>query len=183
LQDSADRLSSDPYVVSSALRRRFREEKKILLEKQGRDDGLRERYGLHDDVDLGEEDVEKAREKWEAGRERRGLPVEEPELKGAEASVRAVMGTPRPRGKERIESAGDLAKVLRKTTAKKYDPFGDAMEGLFGGSAGTMKLKGKIKDAAVLESPGIKERTDKPAIPAVEGLAGGLLSGYGSESD
>ena len=183
LQDSADRLSSDPYVVSSALRRRFREEKKILLEKQGRDDGLRERYGLHDDVDLGEEDVEKVRERWEAGRERRGLPVDDPGLADVEASVRAVAGTPRPRGKERIESAGDLAKVLRKTTAKKYDPFGDAMEGLFGGSASKMKLKGKIKDAAVLEIPGIKGKSEKPMSPAAGALAGGLLSGYGSESD
>lgn len=182
LQESADRLSSDPYVVSSALRRRFREEKKILLEKQGRDDGLRERYGLHDDVDLGEEDVERARERWEAGRERRGLPVDDPGA-DVEASVRAVVGTPKPRGKERIESTGDLAKVLRKTTAKKYDPFGDAMEGLFGGSASKMRPKGTVKNQTVVESPKVKASDDKPSAPALGGLAGGLLSGYGSESD
>ena len=181
LQDSADRLSSDPYLVSMALRRRFREEKKVLLEKQGRDDGLRERYGLHDEVDLGEEDVEKARERWEAGRERRGLPVDEPT--DAEASVRAVVGTPRARVEARVESAADLAHVLRRTTAKKYDPFGDAMEGLFGGSASKMKLKGRIKDQVVVDNPGVKGKSDKLAMPAAVGLAGGLLSGYGSDSD
>jgi coiled-coil domain-containing protein 130 len=182
LQESADRLSSDPYVVSSALRRRFREEKKILLEKQARDDGVKAKFGLADDVDLGDEDVELARERWEAGRERMGLPVDEP--LSAEMSVRAIVGTPTARtGTTRTEGQ-DLGKALRRTTARKYDPFGDAMDELFA-SGSKVRLKGKVKDSGVVESiaTGVKakEQASVPATPMMAGLGGGLLAGYESD--
>jgi coiled-coil domain-containing protein 130 len=185
LTDSSSRLSSDPYLVSSALRRRFREEKKVMLEKQGRDDGLRERFGLAEDVDLGDEDVEMTREKWEAGRERRGLPVEAP-ISSGQMSVRAVAGTPNVRkGKGRIRDGGgqspSLVQVLRKTTAKKYDPFADAA-GVFqwaglGGESG-IKTKGRIKDPEVLRrlSGGVGGAKERDV-----GMTGGLLAGYGSD--
>ena len=147
-----------------------------MLEKQGRDDSLRERFGLAEEVDLGEEEVQLGREMWEAGRERRGLPVEE--VMAGQLSIRAVAGTPSFRkGKTR---AGDgpspsLVQALRKTTAKKYDPFAGASDVLlFSGLAGqsTMKLKGKIKDSNSLIA-GSKIMN--------EGVAGGLLAGYGSD--
>jgi len=178
LTDASSRLSSDPYLVSLALRRRFREEKKVMLEKQGRDDGLRERFGLAEDVDLGEEDVEFGREKWEAGRERRGLPVDE--MSGGEMSIRAVAGTPSVRkGKGR---AGDgtspsLVQVLRKTTAKRYDPFAGATEVfLSAGLSGTggLRVGGKVKDLTV---PAKGFETDRTEVP----MGGGLLAGYDSD--
>ena len=190
LTDSSSRLSSDPYLVSSALRRRFREEKKVLLEKQGRDDGMRERYGLAEDVDLGDDEIEKGREMWEVGRERRGLPVAG--VSGWEGSVVAVAGTPgiRRKGKSR---AGDgsspaLAQALRKTTARKYDPFGTAVGALFPtglGGEGGMKVKGKIKDSGVVAelAGGLRVAKGRETVmtttPAV--MEGGLLAGYGSD--
>ncbi|EIW71587.1 hypothetical protein TREMEDRAFT_28204, partial [Tremella mesenterica DSM 1558] len=140
LSHQSDRLSSDPYLVSSALRRRFREEKKLLLEKQNRDDGLREQYGLNGDVDLGEEDVEDARALWEVKRERAGLPVgpsstdrepgmeDEEELSdgGIEEVVEEKMKLKDGKGKP------DLGSLLRKSTARKYDPFGATTDMLFG---------------------------------------------------
>lgn len=203
------RLSSDPYAVSSALRRRFREEKKVLLDKQDRDGDLRERYGLHEDVDLGEEEVGLSREMWEAGRERRGLAVE-PEGEGSDAggeSVRAIAGTPGSarKGKGRASAGlGDgaspsLAQVLRRSTARKYDPFGDAADLLLGaGGLGTtssaspgvgVKVRGKIKDpaigAAVTGARAAKEKEEAAAggngIGIGIGLGGGLLAGYGSD--
>jgi coiled-coil domain-containing protein 130 len=202
------RLSSDPYAVSSALRRRFREEKKVLLDKQDRDGDLRERYGLHEDVDLGEEEVGLSREMWEAGRERKGLAVE-PEGEGSDAggeSVRAIAGTPGSaiKGKGRANGLGDsaspsLAQVLRRSTARKYDPFGDAADLLLGAGAlgstsasrgiGGGRVRGKIKDpaigAAVTGTRAAKEKEEAAAggngIGIGMGLGGGLLAGYGSD--
>lgn len=182
LQESADRLSSDPYVVSTALRRKFREEKKVMLEKQGRDDGLKEKYGLHDDMDLGDEDVEKSRAIWEAGRERAGLPIEDNTTDSAESSVRGVAGTPRPRGQDRSGGKVDLVSVLRKTTAKKYDPFADAVDSLFSATSVRMKTKSKGKDlSSESEKKGTGKRPETPKSVAVASLGGGLLSGYASD--
>lgn len=180
-------MSSDPYVVSSALRRRFREDKKVALEKQGRDDGLRDRYGLHEEVDLGNEDVELGREMWEAGRERAGLAIEgagSGSSSGAggaeqfESSTRATKGTPVTRkGKGRAggETTPDLASLLRKTTAKKYDPFSDSFDSLPTVSPSIpVRVRTRLKEAP---------KTDHPDAPLPAKLAGGMAVLAGYESD
>lgn len=191
LSDLSDRMSADPYVVSSALRRRFREDKKIALEKQGRDDGLRDRYGLHNEVNLGTEDVDLGREMWEAGRERAGLPLDAgvggSTSKGeVESSTRATRGTPATRkGKGRADPTGaapDLAALLRKTTAKKYDPFSEGLDNLFSGSASPtmpVRVKTRLKEASLKsENPVVKLR-ETPSQALATGLAG--LAGYESD--
>jgi coiled-coil domain-containing protein 130 len=183
----SDRQSADPYVVSSALRRRFREEKKIILEKQGRDDGLKGMYGLHDDVDLGQEDVELGREMWEAGRERAGMPTNSPGIGGpsgessGDTSTRVIKGTPGStrKGKGRAgEGVPDLASLLRKTTAKKYDPFSDGVEAFFTGSPVVSKPK-KVKEPLVKLSDPPDKATSTTGIPARAGMA--VLAGYESD--
>jgi coiled-coil domain-containing protein 130 len=188
-------MSADPYVVSSALRRRFREDKKIALEKQGRDDGLRDRYGLHDEVDLGVEDVELGKAMWEAGRERLGLPVDSGEAgpstrgeAGLDSSVRATRGTPLTRnGKvkgraESTTSTPDLASLLRKTTAKKYDPFSDSLDTLFSGSVTPtlpVRVKSRLKEAPIKNESPIVKTPDPPARSLGTGMA--VLAGYESD--
>ncbi|ORY34828.1 hypothetical protein BCR39DRAFT_585776 [Naematelia encephala] len=178
LTQASARISADPYAVSVHIRRRFREEKRVMLEKQGRDDDLRERYGLAEEVQLGEEDVERGREVWEAARERRGLPIDDVSG-GTGAPVIRRNGNGNGKGK-----AVDLAQVLRKTTTRKYDPFGEAMESV--SSPGPIRTKGRIKDPIVLGglAAGMKSAkvAEKPK-PASHGLAGagGLLAGYGSD--
>lgn len=184
-------MSADPYVVSSALRRRFREEKKIALEKQGRDDGLRERYGLHEGVDLGGDDVERGKAMWEAGRERAGLPLEAGTAgpsgtSDIESSTRAARGTPTSvrKGKGRLADTAvpDLASLLRKTTAKKYDPFSDDLDSFLTGSSGTpVRVKTRLKEA----TPKVKDPPPAPpsesnATPTAAG-AMASLGGYGSD--
>lgn len=141
-----------------------------MLEKQLRDEGVRERYGLGDEVDLGEEDVERARGKWIAARERAGLSVDGTEGLAFEGgdSVRAVRGTPsNPLGS--TPSAGpaasatctttpsaspSLAQVLRQSTKRRYDPFADAADAFMSSSPASKKipaptrLRGKTKDAS-----------------------------------
>lgn len=194
LLDASNRLSADPYMVSSALRRRFREEKKVILEKQGRDDGLREKYGLHEEVDLGDEDVEKSRAMWEARREARGLPVGDGdgvdqesasgwEDSGPSVAGSSTAGTPRTmpgslrKGKGReTDGSPSLAQVLRKSTAKRYDPFADAADALLAGSSPQAftpsRLKLKTKDPSTVGSaptPTITKATVEPAAPATSG--------------
>ncbi|WVF68437.1 hypothetical protein IAT40_003203 [Kwoniella sp. CBS 6097] len=219
LTRASERLSGDPYLISSALRRRFREEKKVLLEKQGKDEDIKSRFGLHDDVDLGTEDVEKGKEMWAAQRENRGLVVDTSTAtaSGGESSVSAERGTPTPRrsaishgkGKGKIVDGGSgspsLADVLRKTTAKKYDPFADVSFSSTGftpsktGGLGLdkVRVKGRIKDdvlsgligrsspAAAKEKGKDKEEIQQTTATGITApgvsLGGGLLAGYGSD--
>lgn len=190
LYDSSDRLSSDPFEVSMSLRRKFRNEKKVMLEKQGRDDGLREKYGLHEEVDLGEEDVEDGRARWEAGRERRGLPIEESDL--GEGSNVGIKGTPyRPKGKRRAIDTGstvDLARVLRKSTKRKYDPFAEAADAFLSfprpstpREIASLPKRGKIKDPGGIAATPAKLVVKEKVVLGSLGKAGGLLAGYGSD--
>ena len=183
LSEISDRQSADPYVVSAALRRRFREEKKIILEKQDRDDGLRGRFGLHDDVDLGGEDVELGKEMWEAQRERAGLPIEASPAQMGESSTRAIKGTPTSvpstrKGKGRMSDTGgsstpNLASLLRKTTARKYDPFSDDLDNFM---AGSPTSRGKVKAKEVVIK--LAEPPDPIPVPKM-GMAG--LASYDSD--
>lgn len=194
LADESDKLSFDPYAVSTSLRRKFREEKKVMLEKQGRDEGLREKYGLHEEVDLGEEDVEDGRARWEAGRERRGLPVEEE----AEGSLAGAAGTPvvsaRRHGKGRASDAStgaspSLAQVLRKSTKRKYDPFADAADAFLASASGTtgvrripgMPKRGRTEDPERTGATPAKMVSKGKGVVPILGVVGGLLAGYGSD--
>lgn len=159
-----------------------------MLEKQGRDDGLKERYGLAEDVDLGDESVERGREMWEAGRERAGLPIEPSGSEDGAAeegsdSVRALSGSPAP-GKAGGSGAGrgnatpDLGSLLRKTTARRYDPFASAADGLFGGTPTTTKAKARAREPPPLVEPSPVKQPEEPA-PITGGLA--VLAGYDSD--
>ena len=151
-----------------------------MLEKQDRDDSLRDRYGLHADVDLGDEDVDESRRRWEAGRERVGLTIDQSEdAEGSgsgDLSVRANAGTPgvRRNGKARAsgEDVPDLTALLRKTTAKKYNAFGDVPT-----------TKGRIKDSGALTTivGSIKGTRGHRPIPEQSPNTTGLLAGYGSD--
>lgn len=98
LEEASARQRADPYAVSRALRTKFRAEKKEALAKQVADGEIRERYGLADDIELGDAQVDKGSEWWAAARERRGLPVEE-------------------------KKPEDLGKTIRKNTSRRYDVF------------------------------------------------------------
>ena len=138
---------------------------------------MRDRYGIHDDVELGEEDVRLSSEMWEIQRENRGLPLGE--VNEAESSVRAVNGTPKLRGKGAIqggEDGGGLGKLLRKTTARRYDPWADAGEALFSTTTNTQQRTPKDPDKSAKRIVGASHRPD--TAPA-GGIA--VLAGYGSD--
>lgn len=71
LQGVSDRYNSDPYALSSLVRKRFRAEKKLDAAKRAADDQLKGRYGLPETLQLAAEDDESknaAREQWEGAR-------------------------------------------------------------------------------------------------------------------
>lgn len=157
----------------------------MALEKQGRDDGLRERYGLHEEVDLGGEEVERGKEMWEAGRERAGLAIDAgPSGSNAAAgdTSRATRGTPvTSKGKGKAaDFTPDLASLLRKTTAKKYDPFSDGVDSLFSGSPSPgvpVRVRTRLKEVASHASQPPDRVHDPPS--RASGLTG--LADYDSD--
>ncbi|KAJ7718846.1 hypothetical protein B0H14DRAFT_2271485, partial [Mycena olivaceomarginata] len=50
LAEASERYDSDPFAVSSKVRKRFREEKKVV--KKGADDEIKSRYGLPETLSL-----------------------------------------------------------------------------------------------------------------------------------
>ncbi|WVQ75105.1 hypothetical protein IAR50_004714 [Cryptococcus sp. DSM 104548] len=172
------RLNADPYAVSVALRRKFREEKRVMLEKQDRDDDVKAKYGLGEDVDLGEEEVEGGQEQWKAARVDKDLR--------SGGSLASIRGTERPLGgSKRKARASDplpaLAATLRRSTSKKYDPFDTPTFGRASpGSASlsrSLSLKGKSGERA-LPKP---RRSLGDVAPPKERIDGGLQLGYGSD--
>ncbi|WVQ66126.1 uncharacterized protein L199_004304 [Kwoniella botswanensis] len=191
LTKSSDRINSDPYLVSSALRRKFREEKKILLEKQVKDEGIKEKYGLNDDmIHLQDQDQDEDKEKekriWEIIKENRG--------ESSQTSSPSAIPTSRGQGKARSSDSPSLVDMLRRNTGKKYDPFSNAS---FSGSStsstpvklnsprifDSMKGKGKIKGNMLDNiSPKLKDKEGQTTSNEDRsGLGGGLLAGYGSD--
>ncbi|EJU04850.1 DUF572-domain-containing protein, partial [Dacryopinax primogenitus] len=52
LQELSERRTADPYTVSSKLRKTFREEKKLLEAQRLADEGLKDKYGLNEEIKL-----------------------------------------------------------------------------------------------------------------------------------
>ncbi|KAG5220114.1 DUF572-domain-containing protein [Salix suchowensis] len=71
LQNVSEQYNSDPYTLSRKVRKRFREVKKVALEKEAADDSLKGRYGLPETLKLldeAEDDALRAKEEWEQAR-------------------------------------------------------------------------------------------------------------------
>jgi coiled-coil domain-containing protein 130 len=72
LQNVSEHYNSDPYSLSSKVRRKFREEKKIELKMQQSDDLLKGRYGLPTTLSLVEDGpvaIQEAKAQWEIGKQ------------------------------------------------------------------------------------------------------------------
>lgn len=136
-----------------------------------------------------------ARERWEAGRERAGLPLEGDvgvASGSGDVSVRATAGTPRARlGKGKQMEGVNLSESLRQSTKKKYDPFDSPIPGSAGREtiiAKVMlktngKVKGRIKDNRPGDSNNDEAEELAAASTAAQAVTSGLLAGYGSDGE
>ncbi|TFK40063.1 DUF572-domain-containing protein [Crucibulum laeve] len=71
LQTVSEHYNSDPYALSSKVRKRFREEKKIEQQNAKADDILKGRYGLPATLSLVEDNekaLQEAKQEWEKGK-------------------------------------------------------------------------------------------------------------------
>ncbi|EEB97310.1 hypothetical protein MPER_03403, partial [Moniliophthora perniciosa FA553] len=87
LMDVSDHFNADPYSLSLKVRKQFRQDKKIRLEKEKADGKVRDRYALPTTLNLVEDDekaLQEAKEQWERARQekqsrdnkRRRLPIQ-----------------------------------------------------------------------------------------------------------
>ncbi|WWC92729.1 uncharacterized protein L201_007688 [Kwoniella dendrophila CBS 6074] len=145
----SNKLNSDPYLISSSLRRKFREDKKLALENQIKDDELKEKYGLNNELihfnyqhkddndnDNKEQDERSARI-WKNIQENKfsltnkGESSSSPMInKSVSPAVPTTRNSVDRNGKGKGKALDsptniNLASVLRKNTGKKYDPFSD----------------------------------------------------------
>ncbi|KAG6877508.1 hypothetical protein C0993_006457, partial [Termitomyces sp. T159_Od127] len=70
LQALSEHYNADPYILSSKVRKRFRDVKKVEQQKQKADDYIKNCYGLPDSLSLLEDDeetIKEAKEEWERG--------------------------------------------------------------------------------------------------------------------
>ncbi|TEB27014.1 DUF572-domain-containing protein [Coprinellus micaceus] len=71
LQSVSDHYNADPYAMSSRIRKRFREDKKVEQNKRAADDNVKSKYGLPSTLSLVEDDDEarqEAKSEWDRAR-------------------------------------------------------------------------------------------------------------------
>ncbi|KAJ6544833.1 DUF572-domain-containing protein [Mycena vulgaris] len=130
LQEVSEHYNSDPFSLSSKVRKRFREEKKVEKAKKQADDKIKDRYGLPETLSLIEDDAkaaEDAKEQWARGRrelelrestKRRKLAVEITTIPSASSSQRPA---------KRLPAANPIASLrtrVLQNTARQSNPFG-----------------------------------------------------------
>lgn len=141
LQTVSEHYNSDPYSLSSKVRKRFREEKKIDKEKKNADDSIKGRYGLPETLSLVADDekvVSEAKEKWEMGRreielregaKRRKLAVEITSIPSSRISARLSSKSPKPARASATNPVASLRARILENTARQSNPFGRSTSG------------------------------------------------------
>ncbi|KAF7375043.1 hypothetical protein MSAN_00390400 [Mycena sanguinolenta] len=131
LQEVSEHYNADPFTLSSKIRKRFREEKKIEKAKKAADDSIKDRYALPESLSLIEDDekaAEDAKTEWARGRrelefresnKRRKLAVEITTIPTSSKSHRPIFK--RPTTANPVVSL--RARVL-ENTARHSNPFG-----------------------------------------------------------
>ncbi|KAJ6607364.1 DUF572-domain-containing protein [Mycena sp. CBHHK59/15] len=128
LQEVSEHYNSDPFALSSKVRKRFREEKKVEKIKKQADDSIKDRYGLPESLSLIEDDAkaaEEAKEQWVQGRQelqlrestkRRKLAVEITTIPSSSSSSRRKRPTP-------PNPISSLRDRILENTARQSNPF------------------------------------------------------------
>lgn len=110
LQSVSEHFNADPYTLSSRVRKRFREEKKLDLKKRAADDTLKGRYGLPSELALVAADdkelEEEAKNEWLEAREkqdakRRKISSSSASSSSSHSTRVAALATPGPSSSSR----------------------------------------------------------------------------------
>ena len=118
LQVLSEHYGADPYELSSKVRKKFREDKRVEKRKRDADEAVKEKYGLPTDLKLVDNaEVEEDASRWKG--ERRDWEARETAKR---RRLSAEVGkSPSTRLKDTKTSS--LASALLRNTARKSDPF------------------------------------------------------------
>jgi len=121
LQDLSELYGTDPYELSSKVRKRFREEKKAEKRKRDAEEAVKEKYALPTDLKLVDNtEVEEEASRWKS--ERRDWEARETAKR---RRLSAEVGSSLSIGFKSTK-ANSLASTLLRNTARKSDPFLDS---------------------------------------------------------
>ncbi|KAG8864914.1 hypothetical protein FRB96_003501 [Tulasnella sp. 330] len=142
LQDLSEHYNSDPYAMSSKLRKSFREEKKVLKRKRELDDDFKSRYSLPEDLSLvAEDDVrQEAKDIWTSEKKdfdrhaadaKRALEVDvgstpvarAMNLASGSSSSRRIAKLPSRLSNSKPTPGKSLASTLLLNSLRRSDPF------------------------------------------------------------
>lgn len=118
LQELSEHYGSDPFELSSKVRKRFREEKKAEKRKRDADEAVKEKYALPTDLKLVDNaEVEEEASRWKG--ERRDWEARD---NAKRRRISAEVGSSLS-ASFRSTKATSLASTLLHNTARKSDPF------------------------------------------------------------
>ncbi|KAG6874804.1 hypothetical protein C0992_006469 [Termitomyces sp. T32_za158] len=139
LQALSEHYNADPYVLSSKVRKRFRDVKKVEQQKQKADDDIKNRYGLPDSLSLLDEDEgtnKEAKEEWKRGQrelsaakethKRRRLTVGVMPIPSSSSSILSTTMT------RSSNSADSLRARILENTARRTKSIGRSVTGANG---------------------------------------------------
>jgi len=118
LQELSEHYGVDPYELSSKVRKRFREEKKVEKRKRDADEAVKEKYALPTDLKLVDNaEVEEEASRWK-GERRDWAARETAKRRRLSAEVGSSLST-----SFKGTKTTSLASTLLRNTARKSDPF------------------------------------------------------------
>lgn len=136
LQAVSEQYNADPYTLSTKVRKRFREEKKIEKQKRDADDQIKGKYALPETLGLVPDDddaKDEARQAWEQGRrelelrersKRRRLAIDVTSIPAVAPSreQRKLAASSSKRSQPHNTVTSLRARIL-ENTARQSDPF------------------------------------------------------------
>ncbi|KAL0063718.1 Protein saf4 [Marasmius tenuissimus] len=123
LMDVSEQYNSDPYALSQKVRKQFRQDKKIRLEKEKADVQFKDRYALPTTLKLAEDDekaLKEAKDQWNKARqEKLSLENQRRKLPPVVSSITSLSGSRTHASSSRSSGVASLRARILNNTAKQ----------------------------------------------------------------
>ncbi|KAJ8072589.1 Protein saf4 [Marasmius tenuissimus] len=123
LMDVSEQCNSDPYALSQKVRKQFRQDKKIRVEKEKADVQFKDRYALPTTLKLAEDDekaLKEAKDQWNKARqEKLTLENQRRKLPPVVSSITSLSGSRTHASSSRSSGVASLRARILNNTAKQ----------------------------------------------------------------
>ncbi|KAK1233128.1 Protein saf4 [Marasmius sp. AFHP31] len=123
LMDVSEQYNSDPYALSQKVRKQFRQDKKIRVEKEKADVQFKDRYALPTTLKLAEDDekaLKEAKDQWnKACQEKLSLENQRRKLPPVVSSITSLSGSRTHASSSRSSGVASLRARILNNTAKQ----------------------------------------------------------------